>query len=173
MYSLAIDQKTKILHTLVEGNSIRSTEQLAGHHRDTIMRLLVKVGKQAESVLNSTIKNIKANHIQIDEAWIFVGKKRKNLILEESFNRKLGTQFVFVAMDRYTKLILSFKLGKRELKTAVPFINDLKRKIKGRTHITSDCYPPTFCLLQLLQNTWLFENDSCDESRYYRPYLDD
>lgn len=53
MHSLAIDQKTNILHTLVEGCSIRSTERLTGHHQDTMMRLLIKAGKKAELVLNS------------------------------------------------------------------------------------------------------------------------
>lgn len=121
MYSLAIDQKTKILHTLVEGCSIRSTERLTGHHRDTIMRFLVRAGKRVELVLNSKIRNIKANHIQIDEAWTFVGKKNKNLRIEDSFNKELGSQFVFISLDRDTKLIINFKLGKRELRTVIPF----------------------------------------------------
>jgi hypothetical protein len=41
MYSLAIDQKADTLRILVEGCSIRSTERLTGHHRDTIMRLSI------------------------------------------------------------------------------------------------------------------------------------
>jgi IS1 family transposase len=106
------------------------------------MRLLVKAGKKAESVLKSKIKDIQSKHIQIDEAWTFVGKKNKKLKVEDSFNPKLGSQYVFVAMDRYTKLILTHRLGKRVLKTTVPFINELKEIIRGRTHITTDCFPP-------------------------------
>ena len=106
------------------------------------MRLLVRAGKKAELILNSMIRNVKANHIQIDEAWTFVGKKNKNLRIDDSFNIELGTQYVFVAMDRDRKLILNFKLGKRDLRTVVPFIDDLKVKIKGHTHITTDCFTP-------------------------------
>jgi IS1 family transposase len=142
MYKLSTESQVEILRTLVEGCSIRSTERLTGHHRDTIMRLLVETGKKAELVLNSKIKNIQPRHIQIDEAWTFVGKKNKNFEIEDIGNKELGTQFVFIAMDRETKLILAFRLGKRELKTVIPFINDLKQRIKGHTHITTDSYKP-------------------------------
>ncbi len=43
---------------LLECNSIRATERITGLHRDTIMRLLVVVGKQAESVLGHIIRNV-------------------------------------------------------------------------------------------------------------------
>ena len=142
MNRLSIQEKTKILRALVEGCSIRSAERMTGHHRDTIMRLLVEAGKKAELVLNTEINDISLNHIQIDEAWTYVGKKNKQFKDEDIGDTKLGTQFVFVAMDRETKLIPTFRLGKRDLSTVIPFINDLKEKIKGRTHITSDSYKP-------------------------------
>lgn len=142
MNILSMQEKTEILRALVEGCSIRSVERLTDHHRDTIMRLLVKAGKKAEIVLNEKIKNIQAGHIQIDEAWTFVGKKNKMRSIEDISDSQLGTQFVFVAMDRKTKLIPSFNLGKREIRTVVPFIRDLKLKLIGRPHITTDSYKP-------------------------------
>jgi IS1 family transposase len=142
MYKLSTESQVEILRTLVEGCSIRSTERLTGHHRDTIMRLLLKAGKKAESVLNSKIKNIKTNHVQVDEAWTFVGKKNKNFGIGDIGDKSIGSQYVFVAIDRDTKLILTFRLGKRELRTCIPFINDLKQRIEGHTHITTDSYPP-------------------------------
>jgi len=142
MYKLSTKSQVEILRTLVEGCSIRSTERLTGHHRDTVMRLLVEAGKKAESVLDSKIKNIKTNHVQVDEAWTFVGKKNKNFGIEDIGDKSIGSQYVFVAIDRDTKLILTFRLGKRELKTCIPFINDLKKRIEGHTHIATDSYPP-------------------------------
>jgi IS1 family transposase len=141
MNVLPIKEKTKILQALVEGCSIRSAERMTGHHRDTIMRLLIHAGRKSEMLLDS-IKGIQAEHIQIDELWTFVGKKNKMLAPEEMSNKRLGTQFVFVAMDRKTKLIPNFRLGKRDIKTVYPFIWDLKKRLKGHTHITTDSYKP-------------------------------
>ena len=157
MYTLSMKEKTKILRALVEGCSIRSVERMTGHHRDTIMRLLVEAGKKAELVLNSKIKGIKAGHIQIDEAWTFVGKKNKQFNIEDIGDSRLGTQFVFVAMDRDTKLIPSFNLGKRELRTVIPFIRDLKRKIKGHPHFTTDSYKP---YIRAIWDTFGYKNVS-------------
>jgi hypothetical protein len=44
MNALTIDKRMSVLHLLIEGNSIRSTERLTGVHRDTIMGLLVVAG---------------------------------------------------------------------------------------------------------------------------------
>ena len=38
------ERQIQVLKALVEGNSIRSIERMTGIHRDTIMRLLVRVG---------------------------------------------------------------------------------------------------------------------------------
>jgi hypothetical protein len=55
MYCLSIDQKITILNTLVGGCSMRSIERMTHHHRDTIMRLLVKTGEQAKLVMDTLI----------------------------------------------------------------------------------------------------------------------
>ena len=71
MYKLSLQSQAEILRTLVEGCSIRSVERLTGHHRDTIMRLLVEAGKKAELVLDLlknrifSIKKLKLGHYPI------------------------------------------------------------------------------------------------------------
>jgi hypothetical protein len=45
MNRLSLARQTQIISCLVEGNSIRSTERMTNIHRDTIMRLMVKVGE--------------------------------------------------------------------------------------------------------------------------------
>jgi len=43
MNKLNIDKQVMVLNALVEGNSIRSTERMFGVHRDTFMRLTVRI----------------------------------------------------------------------------------------------------------------------------------
>jgi transposase-like protein len=43
---LAQSKKQMVIRLLVEGNSIRGTERITGVHRDTICRLLMKVGEK-------------------------------------------------------------------------------------------------------------------------------
>jgi len=48
MNVLSIKEKARIVRALVEGCSIRSTERMTGHHRDTIIRVMLEAGKKAE-----------------------------------------------------------------------------------------------------------------------------
>ena len=41
-----------VISALVEGVSIRSIERMTGVHRDTTMRLMVKVGQACEALLS-------------------------------------------------------------------------------------------------------------------------
>lgn len=54
-------------------------------------------------------------------------------------NFDLGDQYVFFAIDRETKLIPAWALGKRTTKTAMEFLNRLKGTMNGtRPHISTD-----------------------------------
>lgn len=46
---LSTDKKIAVIGALAEGSSIRSIERITGVHRDTIMRLGVKVGQGCTS----------------------------------------------------------------------------------------------------------------------------
>jgi IS1 family transposase len=93
-------------------------------------------------VSNLLLRDIKTSHIQVDEVWTFVGKKQRYLTNQEVAMGELGTQFIFVAMDRRTKLVPCFKVGKRGLRSATELMFDLKQRIAGRPHITTDRYKP-------------------------------
>src|SRR5580700_4429890 len=86
-----------IIHLLVEGNSIRSIERLTGVHRDTIMRLAVKIGGKCKNFLNAWMKNLRLEHIQADEIWTFVGCKQGNLNRALVINPTMGDQYLYVA----------------------------------------------------------------------------
>ena len=57
MNKLKIDQQAAIINLLVEGCSIRSTERLTGVHRDTIMRLLVRLGDSGFIIYEESAAN--------------------------------------------------------------------------------------------------------------------
>src|SRR5271156_6628398 len=58
--TLSTDKKIAIIGSLAEGSSIRSIERITGVHRDTIMRLGVKVGQGCTALLDETMRNHRA-----------------------------------------------------------------------------------------------------------------
>lgn len=140
MNTISKERQIRILAALVEGNSIRSVERMTGTHRDTIMRLMCRVGEHCQEILDRTMKHLPCEHIEVDEIWTFVHKKERRLTKKESrLRRDWGDQYVFIALDPDTKLIPSFTVGKRDGITASKFIYDLKHRLNNhRIQITSD-----------------------------------
>jgi transposase-like protein len=71
------DAATRVLHCLLEGCSIRSTERLTGLNRNTIMRLLIVAGERSAELMNARMRGLTPRYLEIDEIWTWVGKKQK------------------------------------------------------------------------------------------------
>jgi transposase len=56
-----------VISALVEGNSIRSVESMTGIHRDTIMRLMGRVGERCAKVMDERMRNVRCQEIEADE----------------------------------------------------------------------------------------------------------
>ncbi len=76
--NLPTEKKVLAVSMLAEGSSIRSIERITGIHRDTVMRLGVRVGEACVKIHDAEIKGIRSHRIEVDEIWGFVGAKRKN-----------------------------------------------------------------------------------------------
>jgi IS1 family transposase len=129
------------LRLLLEGNSIRSTERITDLDRNTIMKLLVLAGEKCERLLGDKIRNIPARDVQADEIWSFIGKKEKQRQVDDDPN--LGDAYTFVAIERDTKLVLNFALGKRDQATTNLFIEGLRLATSQQNfQITTDGFAP-------------------------------
>jgi len=139
MNTLKMDRRIQILNALVEGNSIRSVEQMSGIHRDTIMRLMVATGQHCFNLLDQRIQHIQTKRIQVDEAWTYVGMKQKQAVRKAVRSPEIGDQYIFVALDADTKLIPSFWVGKRTAENTLNFLKDLRWRIDTeRFQLTTD-----------------------------------
>ena len=137
MNRLSLARRTQIIGALVEGNSIRSTVRMTDTHRDTIMRLMVEVGTGCEKIMNDEMRDLTCKRIQVDEIWSYVGKKQREVTTADDKTR-VGDQWTFVAIDADTKLIPTYRVGKRTKPNAVAFMTDLSERLANRVQISSD-----------------------------------
>jgi transposase-like protein/IS1 family transposase len=133
---LPMETTVLILKLLVEGTSIRSIERLTEVHRDTIMRVLLLAGDRCQRLMDAKMRNLSIKYLQVDEIWTYVGKKRRNVRSGDS--PEMGDQWVYVAIDAETKLVPSFRIGKRVRPDTWAFLWDLNQRIVGRTQLTTD-----------------------------------
>ena len=124
------EKQIEVLHHLVEGNTLRSTARLTGVHRTTIMDLMVRFGKGCKRFMDSRLRNLTLEHVECDEIWTFVEKKQGRLTPEEKAMRHdLGDIYLWTALDKETKLAVSFIVGKRSADNARKLMVDLAHRL--------------------------------------------
>ena len=129
-------KQVAVLSALVEGSSVRSTERMTGVHRDTILRLMVRVGNGCANLLDETMRDLPCTRLELDELWAFVGKKQRHVTTRDGFDK--GDTWTFVAIDADTKLVPAFLVGKRTEECTRAFVEDVARRIRNRVQVTTD-----------------------------------
>ncbi|HTS19586.1 MAG TPA: hypothetical protein VMP11_18570 [Verrucomicrobiae bacterium] len=132
--NLKPDKQAVVIGALAEGNSIRSIERMTGIHRDTIMRLGVRIGTACESIMDAKMVNLPCRNVEVDEIWTFIGAKRKNAVRA----RVYGDVWVWIALDSDSKLIPAFVVGQRDRYFARRFMDDLAGRLANRIQLSSD-----------------------------------
>jgi IS1 family transposase len=132
---LQFEKKVAVISALAEGQSIRATERMLGIHRDTIMRLGVRVGQGCERLLDSMMRNLMCERVQVDEIWGYVGAHQR--FVRDS-NPEHGDAWTFVAVDADSKLVPCYRVGKRDFPTTCAFVADLAGRLKNRVQLSSD-----------------------------------
>lgn len=69
------EKQLLVLKMLANGSSIRATERVSNVHRDTVMRLMLRFGESCRDFMDSDLRNVETDHVELDEQWCWVGKK--------------------------------------------------------------------------------------------------
>src|SRR5689334_5802985 len=69
--NLPTEKKALAISLLCEGSSIRAIERITGVHRDTIMRLGVRVGEACAKIQDAKMQRLACRRLEIDEIWGF------------------------------------------------------------------------------------------------------
>ena len=131
------EKQERVIAALVEGSSVRSTERMTGVHRDTIIRLMKRVGAGCEVLMDRELRALDCQRVQVDEIWGYVGKKQRQVQPEDNPNH-VGDFWTWVAIDADSKLVPCFRVGKRDAATAQDFIADLASRLSGRVQVSAD-----------------------------------
>lgn len=140
MSHLSADQQSAVISSLCEGVSIRATERLTGIHRDTIMRLGVKVGEGCAVLHGRLMRDLHVSRIEMDEVWSWVKKKKRQITADDPDT--VGDQFIYLAMDSTGKAIISWHVGKRGMRNTILLARDVRRRVLGNPEISTDGYAP-------------------------------
>src|ERR1017187_1448098 len=163
---LSEDKMLIALKLLLKGNSIRSTMRITGVDGNTIMKALGLAGERCEKVMGRLIVNVPVKDVQADEIWGYVAKKEAHKLPAEKDDDSKGDAYCYVAMERHSKLVLNFALGRRNQATTDIFIEGLRHATAPgqRFQITTDGFQPYISAI----TTTL--SDRCDYAMQIKEY---
>ena len=140
MNRLSIEERSKILACLVDGNSIRATCRITGVAKGTVLKLLADVGAACRTYHDQHVRNVKAKRVQCDEIWSFCHAKAKNLHEDYKGVFGYGDVWTWTAIDADSKLIVSYSVAGRDATSANNFVKDLSGRLANRVQLTTDAY---------------------------------
>jgi transposase-like protein/IS1 family transposase len=129
------------LRLLTEGMSIRATERTTGLHRDTICRLVVFYGEACRRFLDQRMRGLTLEHLEFDEQHTIVGKRQSRIPVDQRQSTyDQGEVYIWTCIDKKTKLMPSFLIGKRSADNARRFMVDVASRLRMPNPHASDAH---------------------------------
>ncbi len=119
---------------------MRSISRIAGVSINTVTKLRAEAGEACADYHERTVRNVRSKHIQCDEIWSFCHAKQKNVEKATAAPNIAGDVWTWTAIDRDSKMILSWEVGDRSGETAKEFIGGLCGRLANRVQLTTDGY---------------------------------
>ena len=138
MNRLDIATRRQIVAALVEGNSIRATCRMTGAAKGTVLKLLADLGEACDEYQDRAIRGLRVDLLQCDEIWSFCYAKDRSLPYTKAAPEGAGSVWTWTAIDPDTKLLLTWYVGDRDIKSATRFMFDVASRIEGPVQLTTD-----------------------------------
>jgi IS1 family transposase len=168
MNKLTPQSRSRILHMLCEGNSIRAIERMTGSSKHTIEKLLIDAGKACMAFHDQYVRGVKASRIQCDEIWSFTYAKQKNVSAAKAAPDHAGDTWTWTAIDADTKLIVSYLVGGRDTEYAIWFMDDLRSRLANKVQLTTDGHK---AYLQAVEGAFGADVDYAQLVKLYGPTI--
>jgi IS1 family transposase len=111
---------------------------MTGVAKNTVVKLLVALGKVCADYQDRILRNLPCKRIQCDEIWSFCYAKEKNVPKDKKGRFGYGDIWTFTAICADTKLIPTWYIGQRNIGCATDFMRDLASRLKNRVQLTTD-----------------------------------
>jgi IS1 family transposase len=134
---LPLEKRVDVVRHLVEGMSIRGTERLTDVSLPTVLSTLLRVGEGCDRLHNKLVRDLDIHEVECDEQWSYIAKKQKN-VDETKDPAEYGDSYTYIAFARTKKLILSYRVGKRDEADTKAFIADLRARLITIPMISTD-----------------------------------
>jgi len=136
------EKQALILSALCEGTPIRAAARMFKSGKGSITRVIRETGEAFGAYMEENLRDLSCKRIEMDEQWQYIGchagRMPKPTAVYEKRDKKRGDFWLWACIDPDTKLVLSHRVGKRDMHTGSTFVEDVRSRVKGPVQIATD-----------------------------------
>lgn len=140
MNVLCEEKRLAVLKALVDGCSVSTVSRLTEVNRRTITKLLLAFGLGAQRLWDRLCRDLVSARVEFDEIWSYVGKKEARRLPTDAPG--IGEAYSFTAIDALSRMVITWRVGRRDQHTTDAFIKDLRARLATAPQLTSDGWAP-------------------------------
>ena len=129
------DRQVFILAAISEGTPINAVCRMFRVGKHAVLRVIEETGEALGDYMHRNFRDIPVARLAMDEQWQYVGKHGQRMPKKES---ERGDFWLWAGIDCDTKLIVSFRIGRRNWQTSADFIEDIAGRVTGPVQIATD-----------------------------------
>ena len=126
-----------VIACLAEGLGIRGTARVFEVDPNTVLQWLVEAAQQLQAFARHTLHDVRVQQVQLDELFALLSAVKDGAVSEAEALARLerSPQWVWVAMDPESKLLLALDVGARTLALAQRLVHQVAQVL------APDCVP--------------------------------
>jgi IS1 family transposase len=98
--------------------------------------------KPCERLFTERVRGVRVHDLELDEVWTYVKKHQKQIRPGESA-QYMGDAYTFIGLERTSKLVVAWHLGKRDRINTEDFISKIRwATAPGRFDVSTDGFQP-------------------------------
>jgi hypothetical protein len=134
---VAVELIVRVIACLAEGVGIRGTARVFEVDPNTVLQWLVEAAEQLQAFSRHVLHDVRVRQVQLDELFALLSAVKDGEVSEAEAIERLerSPQWVWVAMDPESKLILAIDVGERTLAMAQRVIHQVVQVL------APDCAP--------------------------------
>jgi IS1 family transposase len=133
----SVELIVRVIACLAEGLGIRGTARVFEVDPNTVLQWLVEAAAQLQAFSRHVLHDVRVQQVQLDELFALLSAVKDGAVSEAEAVERLerSPQWVWVAMDPESKLLLAIDVGNRTLAMAQRFVHHVAQVL------APDCAP--------------------------------
>jgi IS1 family transposase len=132
---LSNDRQALILAALCEGTPIRAVARVFKSEKKIVSRVIRETGEAFADYMDRNLRDLPCSRVEMDEQWQYVGCHAGRMVKPQQGK---GDFWLWLCIDADTKLVFSYRVGKRDYWTGYDFVKDVRERVKGAVQIATD-----------------------------------